>query len=882
MKTHIGRVWVCSVAFVLATSASLANAQEDTSAPKPVAMEKIEITGTHIKRSEAETAENVQVITAQDIVASGQSTVADYLRTISSTFGNNSNESFANSFAPGAAAVGLRGLSQKDTLVLLNGRRITNYGFFQNLSDSFVDLNVIPITGIDHIEILKSGASAIYGSDAIAGVINIILKENTTEKTITGGGRVTTEGGAASRDVSVLWGVGDFQAQGYNVTMSASGYRRDQLLFSERDNTKNQDYRNLVDGNLAWGLANQYRASPRAAFPTCGTNGVIGTPLVGTSGAGCYYNNAGYLPLSPAADRGNVTGVGNLRLSPEWTAFTDLFFSSEKTTSNFTPATLNTSPWVFNPATGGLTSISNVLPATNPAARGGVPTPIQYNFQTVGGRNEDTISNTFRVSGGVKGTVQGVDMEAAYGHSENHVTSSVVNGINGPVLEQEIQNGSFSFLNPLSTPAAANALRVDYDNSAVAKLDTLGLKASAGIFDLPAGKVTTAGGLEFRHESVDDEAGSALKQGLVLRTGVTTVIASRDIEAAFGEFDVPILKSLDADVAGRWEHYEGTGSNFSPQVTVRYQPIKEFTLRVVGSRGFRAPSLAEGSSSTSVANQTVFDPLDPLGRPSETVGYVTGGNPNVQPETSKTLDIGFVASPLNNVNLSVDYYSIWLYNVITPNASAQAIILNPGAYPPGSLVRAPDGTVLYAKALYENQFGVRTGGVDIDGDVTFRLPDASKLKFALDATYVSTFLVNSGGGVWTEYVGTNGWDYLSPISGGGPVPRWRGSLSATWQNQQWTGQVTGRFYDRYLNALGTQFPGGFLNQTNVAAFNAIDLHGEYRWRKWKFDLTVVNITDNKPPYDSANLLFGVIGTPYDLFTYDDMGRMVDMHVSYSF
>jgi len=114
------------------------------------------------------------------------------------------------------------------------------------------------------------------------------------------------------------------------------------------------------------------------------------------------------------------------------------------------------------------------------------------------------------------------------------------------------------------------------------------------------------------------------------------------------------------------------------------------------------------------------------------------------------------------------------------------------------------------------------------------------------------------------------------------VPRWRGSVSATWQNQQWTGEVTGRFYDRYLNALGTQFPGGFLNQTNVAAFNAIDLHGEYRWRKWKFDLTVVNITDNKPPYDSANLLFGVIGTPYDLFTYDDMGRMVDMHVSYSF
>jgi len=303
---------------------------------------------------------------------------------------------------------------------------------------------------------------------------------------------------------------------------------------------------------------------------------------------------------------------------------------------------------------------------------------------------------------------------------------------------------------------------------------------------------------------------------------------------------------------------------------------------VVGSKGFRAPSLAEASHSTSVANQTVFDPNDPLGRPSETVGYITGGNPNVQPETSKNLDIGFVLSPFNNVNLSVDYYSIWLYSVISPNAGAQQIILNPGAYPPGSLVRAADGTVLYAKALYENQFGIRTAGVDFNGDVTFPLPDASKLKFALDATYVSTFLVNSGFSTWTEYVGTNGWDYDSPISGGGPVPRWRGSVSATWSNPQWTAQVTGRYYDRYLNALGSVFPGGFLNQTNVAAFNAIDLYGEYRLKHWKFALTVVNVADNKPPYDSANLLFGVIGTPYDLFTYDDFGRMVDLHVSYSF
>jgi iron complex outermembrane receptor protein len=288
-----------------------------------------------------------------------------------------------------------------------------------------------------------------------------------------------------------------------------------------------------------------------------------------------------------------------------------------------------------------------------------------------------------------------------------------------------------------------------------------------------------------------------------------------------------------------------------------------------------------------VANQTVVDPLDPLMRPSETVGYITGGNPSVQPETSKNLDIGMIFSPVKNINLSVDYYSIWLYNIITPNGSAQAIIDNPSAFPPGSLVRDASGAVIYAKALYQNQFGIRTSGVDFAGDVTVPLPplplvDATKLKFALDATYVSTFLVNSGMGTWTEYVGTNGWDYLSPISGGGPVPRWRGNISMAWQAADWTAQVTGRYYDRYLNALGTQFPGGFLHQGTVSAFTPVDLYGEYRLKNWKVSLTVVNVADIKPPYDSANLRFGVIPMPYDLFTYDDFGRMVDLHLSYTF
>ena len=859
-------------------------------------VEKIEVTGSHIKRSEAVTVENVQIITAQQIQQSGQETVADFLRTISSTFGNNSNESFANSFAPGAAMIGLRGLSQKDTLILLNGRRITNYGLFLNLSDSFVDLNVLPLSAIDRVEVLKSGGSAIYGSDAIGGVVNIILKQNTTEKTVEGGGRITTEGGAASYEASALLGFGDFRVDNYNVTMSVGAFKRNQLLFSQRDYTNSLDFRNQPDGILGYRPSNQYSAVP-APFPTCGTNGLPGQAILsgGSIGPGCYYNQAGELPLLPATDRGNVTVTGNLRLNADWTAFGDLFFSTIKTTSTFTPRNFGPGAWAFNPATGGVTSIPNNLLATDPSALGQAVTPFFYDFQTVGPRDEDTISNTYRVTAGVKGSWLNWDWEGAYGHSENNVTSQQMNGVNARVLMSDLAAGAndpYNFLNPLSTPAATNALRVGYGYTGLAKLDTLGFKGSGGIFDLPAGMANAAAGVELRHESADEQPSATLSQGLVLNTGVTLANASRTVTAEYLELDLPVFKALEADLAAREEHYTTAGSNFSPQATIRWQPVREFTFRAVGSKGFRAPSLAEGSNSTSLANQTASDPKDPLHRPTEAVGFITGGNPNLRPETSKNLDLGFIVSPFNNVNFSVDYYSIWLYSVIAANGSAQSIIDNPSAYPSGSLFRDSSGAVVYAKGLYTNLYAIRSDGVDFEGDVGFVLPDASRLKFTLNATYVPTFLVFCGSACagppvpWQNYAGSNGWDYASPISGGNAIPRWKGQLSASWQNTQWSAEVVGHFVDGYTNIFSQPVFGSFLSQQSVSPYASIDLDGQYRWRNWKASLSIINLTDNRPPYDSSALLFGTFAPPaaqpFDIGLYDALGRMIDLHLSYTF
>ncbi len=870
-----------------ALAVAAAQAQE---AAAPV--ETVEITGSHIRRSEAETAENVQVITAQEIKASGQETVADFLRQMTSTFGNNTNESFSNSFAPGAAMVGLRGFTGADTLVLLNGHRITSYGLFQNLSDSFVDLNVIPVNAVDHVEVLKSGGSAVYGSDAMAGVINIILKHNTTERTAEAGGRVTTEGGATSRDADLLYGFGDYARDNYNVVVSGSVFKRDQLVFSQRANTSSQDYSNLVDGLNLWHVANQFNHG--VASTNCGSAAAPGQVISnGIYGPGCYYNDASQIALLPSAQRANFTAVGNLKLGSGLTAFGDVFYSSEKTTNIFTPVTFSSSSFVFNPATGGVLPVSNVLPGSSPAAIGEAPTSIVYAFQNVGPRQLETTSDTYRVTGGLKGNWSGWEWDADYGHSENHVTDSTQNGINGVYLQQNL--GTIDFTVPSAADTAG--LRINYSQKGITKLDTLELKGSNGVFDLPGGRATVAAGLEFRHESVEDRPSAEVSSGLVLSAGVTTVVASRNVASAFAEFDLPITKTFDVDLAAREEHYSVAGDNQSPQVTLRWQPTREVTIRAVGSHGFRAPSLAEGSNSTSIAHQSASDSLHPVGTPSRpTVGYITGGNPAVKPELSKNFDLGVVFSPSSNANLSVDYYDINVTRVIAPSNTASglvgycnanywnthSIIDSTCTFSQGTVVRGADGSVIYAESLYTNQFAIRTAGVDINGDMSLPMPTGAKLRLGLDANYVATFQVFDGS-MWNEFVANNGWDYLSPISGGGPIPRWRVALSAAWQAPTWTVQTVMHYVDSYANATPAMIANYGVSQPVVASMHTWDLAAEYRGIKnWKFSATVVNLFNRQPPYDSAALNFLPIQTPYDNFTYDDLGRMIDFHVAYSF
>ena len=285
---------------------------QQTPTPTPQKVEKVEVTGSNIKRIDAEGPAPVVIITKADIDRSGSQTVSDLLRGIPLANVGSFAETTqgGNSFAPGTAAVSLRGLGSTATWVLLNGRRIANYGFGQNVTNTFVDLNSIPVSAIERVEVLKDGASAIYGSDALAGVINIILRKDFT------GMEFATSFGQSSRNdgqeqrYSLSAGLGDVARDRYNVMATIDYYKRDAVNAKDRSFSRNADQRAAGGFDLrsptgnpgTWLTAGRPGFANNTVFPTCPTDSrglFSGTTT-------CYFNFQPFIFLLPPRDRKSV------------------------------------------------------------------------------------------------------------------------------------------------------------------------------------------------------------------------------------------------------------------------------------------------------------------------------------------------------------------------------------------------------------------------------------------------------------------------------------------------------------------------------------------------------------------------------------------------
>ncbi|EEA04295.1 TonB-dependent receptor [Burkholderia sp. H160] len=841
-------------------------------------LQKFEVTGSLIRSADKQGRTEVQVITAKEIQQSGYTTVADFLRGTAVNSASSWSQSTAQSSAPGGAGLALRGLSEKYTLVLVDGQRVANYAQPVNFTDTFFDINTIPMNIVERIEIVKTGAVSVYGSDAIAGVVNIITKKNFEGLQLDAMLGKAQHPGNAEGTFSVLGGLGNLTSDRWNITAAASYYRDSGSTLADRDMTKNQDFTQFPGGNAAplgpnqqsyWQLAD----GTHQAFNPCPP----GSNATATGGQSCTYNVAHSVSLIPSTTRLNAKVRGTFKIDDTTEAYAGFWASRNETVQLNGPASLSSTTDVFDPSTGTVSPVGRTVSASNPFNPFGVPTRINLTFPD-NTHVTDTTSTFLMANTGVKGSFDTAkfgnwDWSAEYAHSQSTVASTFSNWLNVAGLENMLANGTYNFSNPGSTPNGLNGVFQDDNQLSITKLDQVLAKASTtSLFTLPAGGVGLGVGTEFRHESTVINSQTYATQGITAPADVQSVNGERNVAAAFYQVDIPIIRNLTFTQSGRYDHYSDFGGAFSPSFALRFQPVRMLTTYASYSRGFRAPTPVENAQSVYLGHQNLVDPNDPSGVPTKHfTTEQTTGNPNLQPEHTKNYNIGFTLSPDATTDFGAAFYKVHIDSVIgtpDPNAILQA-------NDPSMVVRNADGTIRYIKMPFQNLGSLDTDGFDLD----FRKSVGTKygtFTLAGDWTYVWHFKLKSAGE--TQDFAGNNLALLQPF--GASNPRWKGNTSLSWDYRQLTTTLTWQYTGPYTNAVAAEFGDG--GTLSVASYSQFNLVATYRgFKKWTIYGGIQNLFDRKPPFDVEWQSTPDI-TGYDQSLYTNLGRFFQVGATYRF
>jgi len=876
-------------------------------------LERVTITGSNIRRTDTETVAPVEIITREDIEKSGKATVAEVLRSIPANAGNSYSETFSNSFAPGAAGVSLRGLGQKATLVLLNGRRTAGYGFAQNLQDTFVDLNSLPASAIERIEILKDGASAIYGSDAIAGVVNVILRKD--YRGIEVAGSVGYFEGKSDYRASVTAGFGDLGADKFNVFGVLDYYKRDLVMLSDTKFGESRDFRDNANGGRnfqslsaggTWSGAPGTAVSlDRRAISECAQWGGRVLDYAGAVAAGlildspansvlnrplntwCAYDQNSQITAIPSTER--ISGLirGTVDFTPTVQGFLEAGYSQVDSYQKFTAPFFNTTALLptaagLRPFTYNVTFAPGV--AGNPLAG---DARFAGNITALGTRDTDISSDTMRILGGLKYSIFGFDAETAAGYAKNEVTAVSTNRMSkagvsaafgvGTGLQPPVPVSTSSTVNldrPSTIPQSVrDSILVSFPREATSELQFVDTRASTEIGSLPGGAIGLAVGAEYRSEKLTDRPDPRATGGDILGQGITATDGSRHNVAVFAELALPLTRTLEAQLALRNDNYSDFGNATTPKVGLKFRPTPEFLMRANWGRGFRAPTLPEISPSVATFFVGVIDPLNPLG--TSQISGVYAGNPDLEPEKSRSTTVGMVFEPSSNTNFSLDWYQIKWSNIVGADSFQSIVNTCAGgvaACDPRVLRDQGTGLIVTVLNNYRNFSSQETSGLDFD--FRHRLPTSfGRFTTRLNTTYITKYEVEGD-----EYVGSNGFT---------SIPRWRGFVSMDWEQGAFL--VNGRvnyIHSYYQDLLpGSYFvpqDPRFQNGTTsdkVKSYTTVDLFG--RWAvtpKLNITASVGNIFDKMPPYDP-----GVSGTfLYDFTQYSPFGRTFRVGASYRF
>ena len=836
--------------FVASTAfGSVAFAQDDVEEQSTIT-----VTGSRIKTTDLEGPKPITVITREDIELSGFQTAADVLRTTTfNSFGSFRERS--GSSGGQAALANFRGLGASRTAVLVNGRRLPGSPLF---GTSAANLNSLPISAIERVDILQGGASSIYGADAIAGVINIILRDDYEGAEIQiGAARPRRDGGDEESGSFVIGGSSD---RG-NYVFAAEFFRRNPVFDRDRD------YSGVIVRSPGGPFGDQTGISVggNTGFTTdyseawvvgdCQTTdegglyaGVFTDPF-GIPGSGCGF---GYADVS--AQTGDINRFNTfLNANYEINENHSVYFQN-------TVAKIN-SFGRYAPAVGGF-----LISADAPLNDRGEDFILFHRFVGHGPRQENfsefDIDNVLGMNGVIFDGK--VNYDAYFRSFTANITNLGNTYIDRQAIVAAVRDGSYDFVNPASPENAAAVAATAHTTSRDlrSRYNEAAVNFNGYAWEMFAGTVGWAIGAEWSEESYNDEYDALREAGGVIGSAGNSSFGERDRIAVFGELAVPLLDTLDLQLAGRYDDYSDFGSEFSPSVSLRWQPIDSLVLRASYTEGFKAPDLTNVNSARSESFNNVTDLLQCRAQgiadddcPTFQVRNFSGGNPDLQPEQSEGFDIGAVWEPIDNLTLKLDYFEteiedaivqIGLNDILGLELAGQPLpsgieIVRGGSPSPGV-----PGRITRIERGFGNVANFEVKG--IDATVSYRYDTDSigsfsgSLQFSRLFDYIFTSLP---GAEPTEQLGNR----FTPDN--------RATLAGRWTYGNHTVSLQSYWVD--ANGPGDRIP-SFVNHNLSYVWNA----------PWDADITVGvrNLADREPSIDPVT---NWDGTP-EIQLYDVYGR----------
>ena len=922
----------CGTASLVATTDVIAQA----------ALDRVTVTGSAIRRVEAETALPIQVLSKQDIERTGATSTEELMNSISalSSSGGTNNSTGAGLSTYGLSSISLRGIGEERTLVLVNGRRLATFGN----GTGAVNVNAIPLAAIERVEVFKDGASAIYGSDAIAGVINFILVKSFKGIELSAtGGTPTTSGGGKTQRASITAGFGDAEARGFGGVVSASFEKETALFGKDRSYSKSATKLPFYSSG-ATGQGNIEGAIIPGAFPNdrvpvfgnspgrgygnplaksgeCAKILMQLDPTTTNKGAPfCSFDTGPFVGLVPERELFNLTGSASFKLNPLVELFAEGLYSKSTVVQTYQPSPLRRSFMT----TDNILLAAKVDPAliiypTNPnyptaylnqmAALGGTvgagfanligkPLAITSRVFDFGGRQQTDESEQSRVVVGAKGTVPGIyygshDYEVALSTNQSKLAGGVTAGYFSQLAYARVINDPLSNWNPWGDGGVQTGALADKLKSAIyvgpsltgkTKVDSIDGRITGDMMKLPGGQADYAVGMQLRRESIVRTPSPASEGGDVAGFGgaVAPLDRNRTVKSLNAELNFPILNSLDVSGAARFDKYNDIGSATSWGVNARWQPTPGVLLRASMNTGFRAPTLGDLWLPQVLGSTEQFN--DPAtGQTDLQVNGVTGGNPNLKPERSKQKAAGFVIAPTKELSVGVDFFQAQIRDILaTP--TAQEVVSNFRAGDAGfaSLVTLNGNDVDTIQTIISNAGTAKVAGVDVFGAWRRAMGDGNRIDVGLNGTLMTKFDQTSPGGVVYHKIGT------LVDAAGNPVISSSGNLTGVvlrWKHALTFAWTSGGWTTAVTQRYSSRYEAGHdLNdeRTFIPAQALYDLNVSYRGllKNLTVSAGAKNVFNKQPA--TFVPVSNQFQSGYDVMQYDPRGRFIYATATYRF